>query len=72
LEERESFLKQIIVVITAAVVGVSAMERHLCCMSICRLKFLSSVVGVGKGRPGAWYKYQPIFVTVIQSACIHR
>jgi hypothetical protein len=56
LEERESFLKQIIVVITAAVVGVSAMERHLCCMPICRLKFLSSVVGVGKGLPGAWYK----------------
>ena len=35
-------------------------------------KNLSNLVGVGKGRPGAWYKYRPIFVTVIQSACILR
>jgi len=31
-------LKEIIVVITAAVVGVSAMEHHLCYMPIYRLK----------------------------------
>lgn len=52
--------------------GVSAMVRYLRCMPISRIRTLSNVVGVGKGRPGDWYKYRPIFVTVIQSACIHR
>jgi len=72
LVARESFFKQIIVVITAAAVGVSAMEHYFALYVHLQTENLSIVVGVGKGRPGAWYKYRPVFVTVIQSACIHR